>query len=91
MSRDSQDLHTRARRRVGMKIGFAIHALVYVCVNLGLWALASFGDRGHWNVWPLLGWGIGLAIHGFVTLISLRGEGLRERMVASEVERLQRR
>jgi len=53
--------------------------------------IASLGGRGAWNVWPLAGWGLGLAIHGLVTFISLRGDGLRERMIASEVERLRRR
>jgi 2TM domain len=91
MTDDPQDLHARARRRVGMKIGFAIHALVYVCVNLGLWSLASLGGRGSWNTWPLLGWGLGLAIHGLVTFVGLSGDGLRQRMVHAEVERLRRR
>ena len=39
----------------------------------------------------MLGWGIGLAVHGVVTFASLHGDGLRERMVAQEVERLRRR
>lgn len=88
---DEQDLHARARGRVGRKMGFYVHATVYVLVNLGLWAIASLGGRGAWNVWPLLGWGLGLAIHGIVTVISLHGDGMRERMIASEVERLRRR
>lgn len=85
------DLHTRARRRVGMKLGFATHALIYALVNLGLWAIATLGGRGNWNVWPLVGWGLGLAIHGVVVFVSLRGEGLRQRMVEAEVERLRGR
>lgn len=85
------DLQARARSRVRRKLGFYVHAAVYVVVNLGLWAIASLGGRGAWNVWPLAGWGLGLAIHGLVTFISLRGDGLRERMIASEVERLRRR
>jgi 2TM domain len=91
MSHDPQDLHARARRRVGMKIGFYIHAFVYVLVNLGLWAIAELGGRGNWNIFPLLGWGLGLAIHGLVTFVGLRGDGLRERMIEDEVQRLQRR
>ena len=81
-------LQSRARRRVGMKMGFYIHALVYVLVNLGLWVIATIGGHGPWNLWPLAGWGLGLAIHGIVTFIGLRGEGLRERMVQAEMQRL---
>lgn len=86
-----EDLHARARRRVGMKMGLYIHATVYILVNLGLWAIATATGRGAWNVWPLLGWGLGLAIHALVTFIGLRGDGLRQRMVEAEVERLRRR
>ena len=85
------ELRQRAKRRVGMKMGFYIHATVYVLVNLGLWAIATVTGRGPWNVWPLLGWGLGLAIHGIVTFIGLRGDGLRQRMIQDEVERLRRR
>ena len=76
-STESNDIESRARRRVGMKMGFYTHALVYVLVNLGLFAISSVSGRGNWHVWPLLGWGLGLAIHGIVTFIGLRGEGVR--------------
>ena len=83
-------LHTLARKRVAMKIGFGIHLLVYALVNTGLVAISLFnGARWHWG--PLLGWGLGLAIHGLVTLLNLRGKGLRDQMVAAEVQRLRDR
>ncbi|HRI17785.1 MAG TPA: 2TM domain-containing protein [Burkholderiaceae bacterium] len=84
-------LEAQARRRVGLKMGFYVHLTVYLLVNLGLFAIAGLTGRGGWPLFPLLGWGLGLAIHGIVVLLKLRGEGLRERMVASEVERLRRR
>jgi len=87
-STDSNDIESRARRRVGMKLGFYTHALVYVLVNVGLFAISSVSGRGNWHVWPLLGWGLGLAIHGLVTFIGLSGEGVRERMLEHEIERL---
>jgi hypothetical protein len=87
-STDTNDIESRARRRVGMKLGFYTHAVVYVVVNLGLFAISSVSGRGNWHVWPLLGWGLGLAIHGIVTFISLSGEGVRERMLEREIERL---
>ncbi len=84
------DIEARARRRVGLKLGFYIHALVYVLVNLGLIAYGSVSGRSHWQVFPLLGWGLGLAIHGLVTFLSLNGEGVRRRMLDQEIERLRR-
>ena len=86
----TEDIEARARRRVSMKMGFYIHAAVYVIVNLGLFAISAMSGRGHWTFWPLAGWGLGLAIHGIVTFVNLRGEGLRERMVQDEIERLRR-
>ena len=80
----------RAKRRVGLKTGFMTHALVYVLVNLGLFGVNLFSGGQRWHLFPLLGWGLGLAIHGVVTLIALRGDGYRERMLAAEVERVRR-
>ncbi|HWK85285.1 MAG TPA: 2TM domain-containing protein [Caldimonas sp.] len=86
-----RQLERRARRRVGMKIGFTIHALVYVLVNGGLYAINEVTGGPRWMIFPLLGWGLGLAIHGIVTFVSLQGEGWRDRMLESEKERLRRR
>lgn len=86
-----QDLLRRARKRVNLKLGFVAHLAAYVVVNAGM-LLLDRGVGGHrWSLWPLAGWGIGLAIHGLATAAALRGEGLRERMVAREVERLRDR
>ena len=88
---DEQDLQRRARRRVNQKMGFTIHATVYVLVNLGLAAINFASGGKAWHLWPLAGWGLGLAIHGFVTFASLNGEGLRERLLEQELQRLKRR
>ncbi|HRP27145.1 MAG TPA: 2TM domain-containing protein [Burkholderiaceae bacterium] len=92
MNDDSRgdDIEARARRRVGMKMGFYTHALVYVLVNLGLFAIDAVRGDGRWAVWSLAGWGLGLAIHGIVTFANLRGEGIRQRMLEAEIERLRR-
>lgn len=81
------DLSRLAHRRVAMKLGFAIHLLVYVLVNTGLLAL-SLAHGGGWHWGPLAGWGLGLAIHGLVTLLNLQGQGLRQRLVDAELQRL---
>ena len=41
-----------------------------------------------WAHFPVLGWALGLAIHGIVTFVSLQGEGVRRGMVAREIEHL---
>ncbi|MBN8492415.1 MAG: 2TM domain-containing protein [Burkholderiales bacterium] len=91
MSMTEDQLEQLARRRVKQKMAFYIHATVFVLVNLGLAALNLLGGGRSWHLWPLAGWGLGLAIHGFVTFASLNGDGLRERMQRDEVERLRRK
>lgn len=81
----------QARRRVGLKIGFAIHLTVYLLVNTGLFLLNLNRGGPAWHLAPLLGWGLGLAIHGLVTLFALRGDGLRQRWVDDEAQRLRAR
>ena len=58
------EAYDRARRRVRQIKGFYAHATVYVLVNAFLAALNLATSRSEmWFVWPLLGWGIGLAVH----------------------------
>lgn len=85
------ELLKRARRRVNLKMGFYTHLLVYVLVNGGLALMGLLRGGWTWQAAPLLGWGLGLSIHGVVTLIALKGDGMRERMTDEEVKRLRDR
>ncbi|MFD2756300.1 2TM domain-containing protein [Comamonas terrae] len=77
-----------ARRRARMKLGWYLHATVYVLVNLGLAALAALHGR-HWAIYPAVFWGLGLAIHGAaVWLCSPRGT-LWTHLVNRELRALQ--
>ena len=83
----SAALDRLARKRASAKMGWYIHALVYVCVNVML-ALLSLASGKHWAVFPALGWGLGLAIHGVVVFFVTGGAGLHERLIARERQRL---
>jgi hypothetical protein len=82
----TQEIDRIARRRAGAKLGFYIHATIYVLVNMMLMGLAAMAGK-HWAVFPLMGWGLGLAIHGAVVFI-VNGGGLHDRMVQHERNRL---
>lgn len=75
-----------ARRRAGAKLGWYIHATVYIAVNLGLVVLAAMSGRS-WAVFPAFGWGIGLAVHGLVVFV-VAGGGLFEALLARERRQL---
>lgn len=85
------DLDQLARKRAGAKLGWFTHAAAFTVVNLVLFGMSryGFGDRP-WSVYPLLGWGLGLVLHGISVFVLGTGSGLRERMVQKERERLQR-
>jgi hypothetical protein len=53
--------------RAKAKAAFQRHLFSYAWVNgflVVIWALTNFGGY-FWPVWPMLGWGIGLASHAF--------------------------
>ena len=71
-AQEHADAERRGRRYArwssGQRRGFRIHASVFVAVQLllvAIWALswATHGDSYPWFIYPLLGWGIGLAAH----------------------------
>ena len=82
----ANDLERTARRRAGMKLGWYIHAGVYLAVNLFLAALAASAGR-NWAIFPALGWGLGLAIHGVVVFL-VAGGGVYENLLERERRQL---
>jgi hypothetical protein len=87
MRTPDEQLERLARRRAGMKLGWIIHATVYVLV-ISLLSMVSATSGGHWAVFPALGWGLGLAIHGIVVFMATGGGGLQTRMVERERRKL---
>ena len=87
----SDEIDRIARKRAGAKLGWYIHAALYVVVNLAVFAVSKYGiGTRPWSVLPLLGWGLGVVLHGVSVFVLGSGSGLRERMVEKERERLQR-
>ena len=84
----TSSLERLARRRAKAKLGWYVHALVYITVNIAL-GLAAASTGRHWAVFPALGWGLGLLIHG-VVVFGLTSSGVLENMVQRERDRLAR-
>lgn len=80
-------LERLVRRRAGMRLGWLIHATVYVLVNAGLATLSLLAGK-HWALFPALGWGLGLAVHGAVVWMGLHGQPLMQRLMDQERQRL---
>ncbi len=62
---DENKQYERAKKRVEDIKSFYTHLFVYIAVNAGLFLLDIVTSPGSlWFFWVLIGWGIGLAIHG---------------------------
>ena len=82
------DIERVARKRAGAKLGWYIHATVYVCVNAMLMLMAAAAGR-NWAFIPAAGWGLGLASHGLAVFFATGGMGLHESLLKRERDRLQ--
>ena len=86
---DDPDLRRLAIRRADMRLAFRSHLMAYAVVNAGLVAINLATSPGYfWAGWPMFGWGIGLAAHA--ATVYFHGEGLRDRMIEEELEKLRR-
>jgi 2TM domain len=81
------EIERLARRRAGAKLGWFIHAAVFVSVNALLMTI-SLANGKPWAFFPLMGWGLGLAIHGAVVWLGSPGSALHERLLQRERQAL---
>jgi len=65
---EDHERYERARQRVRALKSFYAHVITYVGVMIALFFVDYF-DRGGtwWFYWPLIGWGIAVAVHAFET------------------------
>lgn len=90
---NEDEMRKRAAKIAEDKVGFQVHLAIYAAVNaflVALWYITSpsTGLVFPWFVFPLFGWGIGIAAH-FVA--AYRGEGYVQRVAEKEFERLRKR
>ena len=72
MRTNEEERYERALKRAKDIKDFYVHFGIYVIVNSALFAINMITSPDTlWFYWPLLGWGVGVAIHGF----SLFAEG----------------
>jgi 2TM domain len=80
------DLRKQARERLEQKRDFTTHVFIFLLVNtvlVGIWAVAT-PDALFWPIFPMLGWGIGVAANAWDVFV-------RKRITEAEVEREERR
>ena len=63
---DRDERRAAAVKRLENRRVFKTHAVVYVAVNTMLVVLWAASGAGYfWPLWPILGWGVGLAMHAW--------------------------
>ena len=61
-----EDTREAAVKRVKAKRDFKTHVAVYILVNALLVTIWATNGAGYfWPVWPLAGWGVGLALNAW--------------------------
>ena len=82
---EQNDKRGAAIKRLRAKRGFKIHVAIYLLVNaLIVVVWASSGAAYFWPIWAMLGWGIGLAFHGWSVYFQKR---ISEDDIRREMER----
>jgi len=85
-----EELRDQAIASLRKKRDFRTHIFMYVLVNamlVGIWAITSGGDDFFWPIFPILGWGIGVAANAW----DVYGrQPISEDEIAREAERLRR-
>ncbi len=77
------ELERLAQRRARAKLGWYGHATIYVLVNLLLAFLSAHSARP-WAIFPALGWGLGLMVHGASVWLVAPGGALYTQLLARE-------
>ena len=80
------DEYAAARRRAEAKYGFFVHVAVYAAVMLLLVIINLLTSRSQiWFVWPLIGWGLAVVLHGLRVYVLADKNAIVEAMTEREL------
>lgn len=76
-----------AARKVQRKLKFFNHLILYVVICCVLIAINLLSAPQHiWAIWPILGWGLGLALHAAQIFYVGENSALQQRMIGKEMQ-----
>ncbi len=85
------EMRKRALARIEQRKEFRQHLSIYLIIMTMLtliWLVTSGWGEYFWPIWPMMGWGVGVAIHG--ASLALDKEPT-EKEIAEEAARLRKR
>jgi len=82
------DAHAKARERATVKYGFFVHAGIYVAVMVLLVFINLVtSPQAIWFVWPLIGWGFAVVLHGVRVFLLADKNVVIEKLTERELRR----
>ena len=89
---DEQTRYQEAKKQVEEIKGFYFHLVSYLLVNAVLVVVNLLTSPEYlWFIWPIMGWGVGLIIHGVSVFGGLWGKSWEERKIKEIMEREKRK
>jgi hypothetical protein len=85
---NQSDAYAKARARANAKYGFYVHASVYAAVMTLLVLINLVSSPGAiWFIWPLIGWGFAVVLHGVRVFVLTDKNAVIEKMTERELRR----
>ena len=84
-------IYQEARRKVRERKRFYSHLMSWFICSVFFILLNLFTSDYFWAVFPILGWGIGVAFHGLRVFGIDYGEEWEERQIEKEMDRLKKK
>jgi hypothetical protein len=83
-----QEAYEVAKKKVEAKISFYTHLGVYLGVMtlLTILNLTVAGDY-FWVMWPMIGWGSAVLIHGLRTFVFTSKSSMKDRLIEKEMQK----
>lgn len=83
-----EELRQIARKSAKEQVSFYTHITIYLAVNallVAIWWATGGPNMFPWFIFPLFGWGIGIAAH---YIEAFKGKAYEERLAEREYQRL---
>ena len=81
------DEYRRARGRAQAKFGFFVHGAVFVAVMALLVIINMItSPDAIWFIWPLIGWGLALALHAVWVFLFADRDSIIDAMTEQELQ-----
>ena len=84
----NQEVYKKAKKKVETRMSFYTHLAVYlgVITLLTILNVTVAGDY-FWAMWPMIGWGSGVIVHGLFTFVFDSKSSLKERLIEKEIQK----